>query len=81
MVEHQYLLHFILLVLVPKSSSMANLISQLQLPTSLYILKKHFGLLNDKFEKYVVCPKCSSLYQFKEWFSSTITGIAPKRCQ
>ena len=71
-------LHFILSVLLPKSSSMASLVSQL--PTTLYNLKKSFGLLDDKFEKYVICPKCSSLYQFKECFSATIIGISPKRC-
>ena len=33
-------------------------------PTSLYMIKKKFNLLKDPFEKYVICPKCVSLYKY-----------------
>ena len=36
------------------------------LPNTLYKLKKHLGLLNsDDFVKYVVCPKCKTLYDYQ----------------
>jgi len=50
-------------------------------PSSLYMLKKRFGILNDKFKKYVVCPKCNSLYEYKECISKSTTGVlTPKSC-
>ena len=52
-----------------------------EFPTSLYMLKRSFGLSIDRFHKYVVCPKCNSLYEFKECISKSITGvISPKVC-
>lgn len=33
-------------------------------PSSLYMLKKYFGLHKDCFQKFVVCPKCNSLYNY-----------------
>ena len=45
------------------------------------MLKKDFGILRDKFKKYVICPKCNSLYEFKECISTSITGVeSPKAC-
>ena len=35
-------------------------------PNSLYKLKKAAGLHGDDFKKYVVCPKCKSLYKFDD---------------
>ena len=32
-------------------------------PKTIYALKKAQGLLEDRFTKYVVCPKCNTLYQ------------------
>lgn len=40
-------------------------------PNSLYKLRKRLGLLNkDDFVKYVVCPKCKSLYDYKDCVQS-----------
>ena len=40
-----------------------------------------FGLLDDKFHKYDICPKCNSLYEFNECISKSITGVmSPKTC-
>ena len=48
-------------------------------PTSLYMLKKKFGIMDDKFTKYVICPKCNSLYEYKECISKSISGVeSPK---
>lgn len=33
-------------------------------PSSLYVVKKYFGLHKDCFIKFVVCPKCNSLYNY-----------------
>ena len=33
-------------------------------PSSLYMLKKYFGLHKDCFQKFVVCPKWNSLYNY-----------------
>jgi len=48
-------------------------------PTSLYLVKKYFGLLSDEFDQYVICPKCGSLYAFTECVETTATGeLLPK---
>jgi len=45
------------------------------------MLKRYFGSKKDPFEKYVICPKCGSLYQFKECFDVTVSGnTIPKSC-
>ena len=41
--------------------SLANVI-----PKSVYALRKAQGLLEDRFTKYVVCAKCSTLYQLSD---------------
>lgn len=33
------------------------------LPQSLYMIRKYLGVDRDDFEKFVVCPKCSSCYK------------------
>ena len=37
-------------------------------PQSLHLFRKHLGIDNDKFTKYVVCPKCHSLYKFEDCY-------------
>lgn len=38
-------------------------------PQSLHLFRKHLGIDNDKFRKYVVCPKCHSLYKFEDCYN------------
>lgn len=38
------------------------------LPSSLYLLKKFLGLHKHHFQKFVVCPKCNSLYNYDSAF-------------
>ena len=33
------------------------------LPCSVYMIRKHLGVNHDDFEKFIVCPKCSSCYK------------------
>lgn len=50
-------------------------------PNSLYKLRKHLGLLNkDDFVKYVVCPKCKSLYDYKDCIQSHCGRQVSARC-
>ena len=50
-------------------------------PTSLYKLKKYFHLSVDQFEKYVICPTCFSIYNFRECLDTSIAGrICSKTC-
>ena len=49
-------------------------------PSSLYLLKKHFGLLTDDFQKFVVCPKCNSLYNYDSTFETRGGKRISKRC-
>ena len=37
-------------------------------PGTLYRFKKQVGLAKDKFKKYVICPKCHSLYEFDDCY-------------
>ena len=50
-------------------------------PSSLYLLKKHFGLLTDGFQKFVVCPKCNSLYNYDSTFETRGGKQISKRCR
>ena len=51
-------------------------------PNSLYKLRKHLGLLNeDQFLKYVVCPKCKSLYDYKDCIQSRCGRQVSARCK
>ena len=51
-------------------------------PNSLYKLRKHLGLLNkDDFVKYVVCPKCKSLYDYKDCIQSRCGRQVSARCK
>ena len=49
-------------------------------PSSLYSLKKELHLLNDKFVKYVVCPKCHNIYKFEDCYYSIEGRHVSKRC-
>ena len=49
-------------------------------PSSLYLLKKHFDLLTDGFQKFVVCPKCNSLYNYDSTFETRGGKQISKRC-
>ena len=51
-------------------------------PNSLYKLRKHLGILNeDEFVKYVVCPKCKSLYDYKDCIQSRCGRQVSARCK
>jgi len=52
------------------------------MPNTLYKLKKHLGLMNnDDFVKYVVCPKCKTLYDYKDCFQSRCGRQVSARCR
>lgn len=51
-------------------------------PNTLYKLKKHLGLLNsDDFTKYVVCPKCKTLYDYKDCVQNRFGRQVSTRCK
>ena len=64
-------LHYMFSLLSSTSTDIAAL--ETVFPTSLYMIKKKFNLLKDPFEKYVICPKCVSLYKYEECFQTNIT--------
>lgn len=47
---------------------------------SLHLLKKQLGFDQDKFVKYVVCPKCDSLYNFDDCFELRNRKRVSKNC-
>lgn len=49
-------------------------------PSSLYPLKKHFGFHKDCFQKFVVCPKCNSLYNYDAVFKTVGTRRESRKC-
>ena len=72
-------LHYMFSLLSSTSTDIAAL--ETVFPTSLYMIKKKFNLLKDPFEKYVICPKCVSLYKYEECFQTNIRGQkTPKKC-
>ena len=48
--------------------------------SSLYMLKKHFNLLKDGFQKSLVCPKCNSLYNYNSAFEKVGSQRVSKKC-
>ena len=50
------------------------------IPSSLYMLNKYFGLHKDCFQKFVVCPKCSSLYNYDSAYDTVGSKILSKKC-
>ena len=61
-------LHYLFSKVAPYSHFIAALVTVF--PTSLYMLRKKFELSGDKFKKYVVCPRCHSLYELEKCFES-----------
>ncbi|XP_070580772.1 uncharacterized protein [Ptychodera flava] len=51
------------------------------LPESLYKLKKRMGLNEDKFTKFVVCQKCSSIYKFDDCYKKVGSQNIPVKCK
>ena len=52
-----------LATVIPSIGSFAALF-----PKSLHLLKKKLGIDKDEFMKYVVCPKCGTLYNFDDCY-------------
>ena len=71
--------HYVLSAVTPNSPAVAAIATVF--PTSFYKLKKQFNLKGDPFDKYVLCQKCGSSYQFKECFNTSNTGtVSPNVC-
>ena len=49
-------------------------------PKSLHLLRKQLGIDQDKFIKYVVCPKCHSLYNFDDCYETLHRRKVSKKC-
>ena len=49
-------------------------------PSSLYLLKKFFGLHKDCFQKFVVCPKCNYLYNYDSANETVGSQRVSKKC-
>ena len=49
-------------------------------PSSLYLMKKLFGIGTDKFQKYVICRKCESLYRSDDCFEYNLFRKISKTC-
>ena len=49
-------------------------------PSSLYMLKKYFGLHKDCFQKFVVCPKCNSLYNYDSAYETVGGRRRSRKC-
>ena len=49
-------------------------------PGPLYCFKKQLGLGKDNFKKYAVCPKCHSLYDFEDCYSTVGSCNKSKEC-
>lgn len=49
-------------------------------PKSVHLLRKQLGLEQDKFIKYVVCPKCHNLYNFDDCYEHLHGRKVTKKC-
>lgn len=49
-------------------------------PKSLHLLNKQLGIDQDKFIKYVVCPKCDTLYNFDDCYELQNRKRVLKKC-
>ena len=49
-------------------------------PKSLHLVRKQLGIDQDKFIKYVVCPKCHSLYNFDDCYEQLHRRKVTKKC-
>ena len=47
---------------------------------SLHLLKKQLGIDQDKFIKYVVCPKCDTLYNFDDCYELQNRKRVSRKC-
>ena len=77
----EFLLQFLSRILYVFSLThhwMANLFHLF--PGSVYLLRKEMNLLNDSFVKYVVCPKCDSLYSFEDCFHNVGSRNVSNTC-
>lgn len=70
----QYLHHFLASLGPYIPFAIANILSGF--PTTLYRVRKRFGLHQDKFTKFTVCPSCHSLYKFENCYTTSSTGVA-----
>lgn len=50
------------------------------LPRSVHLLRKQLGLDKDRFIKYVVCPKCHTLYVFDDCYELLRGRRVSKKC-
>lgn len=50
------------------------------LPGSLYLAWRLLKVDEDEFIRYVVCPKCDSIYRFEECIIKSGTQLLSKRC-
>ena len=49
-------------------------------PKSLHLLKKKLRIDQDKFIKYVVCPKCDTLYNFDDCYELQNRKRVSRKC-
>ena len=70
-------LSYIFKVIAETSLSLSTLASVF--PTSSYKVRKYLAF-KDLFEKYVVCKKCNSIYDFKDCFECSLLGAKAKVC-
>ena len=71
-------LSFFLYLLGKLFSPLAALVTLF--PSSVYALKKQCGSKGDKFEKYVVCSHCHTLYTYSDCFETVGSRKVPKNC-
>lgn len=72
-------LHYVFSLLSSSSPTIATILAVF--PTSLYTMKKKLNLYKDQFEKYVICPKCCSLYTYDKCLQTSVRGkIISKIC-
>ena len=71
-------LHHIFFSIVPASiTTLATVFPS----SSSCMAQKHFRIEVDKFEKYVICKKCGSLYRYKECIETSVgSRQTPKVC-
>ena len=58
----------------------SNWFAGIAFPGSLYCFKKQLGPGKDKFKKYVMCPKCHSLYEFEDCYHTVGSCNKSKTC-
>ena len=72
-------LHYLLAYLAKYASVLAALASVF--PASLYKVRKCFGLHQDNFVKFVVCPSCHAVYLYEDCYDQDSCGRKfPRSC-